>query len=63
MCVLAVGIGMVSGIAGLLLSYHLSLPSGPSIVLFAGGAYLVSLIGGRRGLIQSRLRPHRHRVA
>ena len=63
MCVLAVGIGMVSGVAGLLLSYHLSLPSGPSIVLFAGGAYLVSLIGGRRGLIQSRLRPHRHRVA
>ena len=63
MCLLAAAIGMVSGIAGLLLSYHLSLPSGPSIVLFAGAAYLVSLIGGRRGLIQSRLRPHRHRVA
>ncbi len=63
MCGLAVAIGMVSGVAGLLLSYHLSLPSGPSIVLFAGGAYLVSLIGGRRGLIQSRLRPHRHRIA
>lgn len=63
MCVVAAAIGMASGVAGLLLSYHLSLPSGPSIVLFAGGAYLVSLIGGSRGLIQSRRRPHRHRVA
>ncbi len=63
MCVVAVAIGISSGVAGLLLSYHLSLPSGPSIVLFAGAAYLISLIGGRRGLIQSRLRPHRHRVA
>jgi zinc/manganese transport system permease protein len=63
MCALAVLFGMVSGVCGLLLSYHASMPSGPSIVLFAGGFYLLSLIGGRRGLIQSRLRPHRHRVA
>ena len=63
MCALAVLFGMVSGVCGLLLSYHASLPSGPSIVLFAGGFYLLSLIGGRRGLVQSRLRPHRHRVA
>ena len=63
MCALAVLFGMVSGVCGLLLSYHASLPSGPSIVLFAGGFYLLSLIGGRRGLIQSQLRPHRHRVA
>ena len=54
---------MVSGVCGLLLSYHASMPSGPAIVLFAGGFYLVSLLAGRRGLIQSRLRPHRHRVA
>jgi zinc/manganese transport system permease protein len=63
MCVLAIGIGMVSGVAGLLLSYHLELPSGPSIILVAGLAYAVSLIGGRRGIVQSRLRPNRHRVA
>lgn len=63
MCALAVLFGMVSGVCGLLLSYHASMPSGPAIVLFAGGFYLLSLIGGRRGLIQSRLRPHRHRVA
>jgi zinc/manganese transport system permease protein len=46
----------------LLISYHLELPSGPSIILVAGFAYAVSLIGGRRGIVQSRLRPHRHRV-
>ncbi len=63
MCVLAVGIGMGSGVAGLLISYHLELPSGPSIILLAGLAYAVSLIGGRRGIVQSRLRPNRHRVA
>ena len=63
MSALAVLFGMVSGVCGLLLSYHASMPSGPAIVLFAGGFYLVSLLAGRRGLIQSRLRPHRHRVA
>ncbi len=63
MSLLAVAIGMVSGVAGLLISYHLELPSGPSIILVAGLAYLVSLIAGRRGIVQSRLRPHRHRVA
>ena len=63
MSLLAVAIGMVSGVAGLLISYHLELPSGPSIILVAGFAYLISLIGGRRGILQSRLRPHRHRVA
>ncbi len=63
MSLLAIAIGMVSGVAGLLISYHLELPSGPSIILVAGFAYLVSLIGGRRGIVLSRLRPHRHRVA
>ena len=63
MSALAVLFGMVSGVCGLLLSYHASMPSGPAIVLFAGGFYLASLLVGRRGLIQSRLRPHRHRVA
>jgi zinc/manganese transport system permease protein len=63
MCAVAVLIGMVSGVAGLLISYHYSLPSGPSIILFAGVFYLVSVIFGKRGVVQSRLRPHRHRIA
>lgn len=63
MCALAVSFGMVSGFAGLLLSYHAEMPSGPAIVLFAGAFYLTSLIAGRRGLILSRIQPQRHRVA
>jgi zinc/manganese transport system permease protein len=63
MCFVAVLIGMVSGVAGLLISYHFSLPSGPAIILLAGIFYLVSVLVGKRGVIPSRLRPHRHRVA
>lgn len=63
MCLVAVAIGMASGVAGLLISYHFSLPSGPSIILNAGVFYLVSLLFGRRGIIPSRLRSQRHRTA
>ncbi|HEY0275898.1 MAG TPA: zinc ABC transporter permease AztB [Paenirhodobacter sp.] len=62
MCVLAVVFGAVSCAAGLLLSYHLSLPSGPSIILGAGAIYLLSLLFGRRGVLAGRPRP-RHRIA
>jgi zinc/manganese transport system permease protein len=41
--VLATLLALTSGVAGLLVSYHLDLPSGPMIVLTAGAAYLVSL--------------------
>jgi zinc/manganese transport system permease protein len=37
-----------SGFLGLLLSYHLDLPSGPSIVLVAGLAYFASVLFGPR---------------
>ena len=63
MCLVAVVIGMASGVCGLLISYHFALPSGPSIILFAGVFYFVSLLFGRRGVIPSRLRPQRHRTA
>jgi len=50
---LATGIGAVSGYGGLLLSFHANMPSGPAIVLVAGGGYLLSLLFGRaRGLLQ-----------
>ena len=45
----ATAIGIGSGAVGLLVSFHAELPSGPSIVLTAGVAYLVSLIFGREG--------------
>ena len=63
MCVVAVLIGMISGLIGLLISFHFSLPSGPAIILVAGIFYLVSVLVGKRGVIPSRLRPHRHRIA
>lgn len=47
----AVLIGMLSAYCGLLLSYHADLPSGPSVVLLGGAAYLLSLVCGRHGLV------------
>ena len=45
------------GIAGLLLSYHAELPSGPCIVLACGLLYLASLfLGARDGLLRHHLR-------
>jgi zinc/manganese transport system permease protein len=63
MCALAVGIGSLSSIVGLLLSYHLGVASGPAIILTAGVFYLASMVGGRRGLISARVKTHRHRAA
>ncbi len=52
-------IAILSGWGGLLLSYHMQWPSGPSIVLLAGAAYLLSLLIGRRDSLLSRLRGRR----
>ncbi|MEM1343977.1 MAG: metal ABC transporter permease [Pseudomonadota bacterium] len=49
MIAVAVLVAIVSGMAGLLLSYHYSLPSGPAIILAAGVAYALSLIAGPIG--------------
>lgn len=62
MCGLAICIGLVSNAAGLLISYHLSVASGPAIILTAGAIYGVSLIFAPRGLIASRM-VTRHRTA
>ncbi|CAM3220092.1 zinc ABC transporter permease AztB [Paracoccus nototheniae] len=63
MVALAVGIGALSSASGLLLSYHLSLPSGPAITLSAGAAYLLSVIFAPRGLLVPRLPRRSHRTA
>ncbi|ALZ84814.1 MULTISPECIES: metal ABC transporter permease [Pseudomonas] len=52
-------IASLSGLVGLVLSYHLGYASGPAIVLTAGGCYLFSLLFGRLGLYR-RLRPRPH---
>lgn len=63
MCALAVLIGFASCVAGLLLSYHAALPSGPAIILSAGIVYLGSIVFGTRGVFNTRIRHHRHRTA
>jgi len=61
---IAAGMAAFSGYAGLLLSYHSQLPSGPSIVLVAGGIFLLSLGLGTRDSLRSRWwRARQHRVA
>lgn len=62
MTVTAVLIGLAAGIGGLLISWHGGVPSGPAIVLVAGAAYAVSLLGGSQGGVLRRRRriPHRH---
>lgn len=48
-------IAITSSYFGLLMSYHFQWPSGPSIVLLAGAAYITSLVFGRFGSIRQRL--------
>ena len=60
---IAIAFGIVSGYAGLVLSYNMSTPSGPSIVLMAGVIYLVSLIFGPHGGLVPTSWPARHREA
>jgi zinc/manganese transport system permease protein len=53
-------IGIVSSAAGILVSYHAGLPTGPTIILAAGAIYLLSIIfGARNGLLWPAL-PRRH---
>lgn len=58
----ASGQAMLSSVCGLLLSYHLDTPSGPSIIGCAGVFYITSLLLAPGGLLR-RLLPHRHRLA
>ncbi|MGR4066526.1 metal ABC transporter permease [Billgrantia sp. C5P2] len=51
MIAIAIGIALASSVAGLLVSYHAGLPSGPSIILLAGLGYCASVVlGPYRGL-------------
>jgi zinc/manganese transport system permease protein len=49
MILVATGIGLLSSLVGLLVSFHAELPAGPAIVLAAGAVYAVSLAFGREG--------------
>ncbi|MFV0335539.1 MAG: metal ABC transporter permease [Tropicimonas sp.] len=60
MLVVATGIALLASVAGLLLSFHAGLPSGPAIILCAGGLYLLSLGFGPVGSLAARLWPRPH---
>ena len=51
---------VLASLGGLSLSYHADLPTGPAIVLVAGGLYLVSVLVGWRGGLVWRLARPRH---
>jgi zinc/manganese transport system permease protein len=60
MIAVAVVCAAVSGYAGLLLSYHANLPSGPAVILVAGAIYAVSVIVGPVGGLLWLAMPRRH---
>ena len=60
MIAVAIGVGIVSGFAGLLISFHASVPSGPAIILVAGTASMLSLFLGHVGGVLWQAFPGRH---
>ena len=52
--------GMLAGCAGLVISFHAGLPSGPLIILVAGSLYLLALMFGPAGSLLRRVKPARH---
>jgi zinc/manganese transport system permease protein len=60
MIAIAILHALIASYVGLLLSYHVSLPSGPVIILVAGGLYLVALVFGSANGLAWRLLPQRH---
>jgi zinc/manganese transport system permease protein len=57
---LATASGIIGGYAGLLLSFHTGLASGPAIILVTGFLYVVSLVFGPAGGLVRQLFPGRH---
>ena len=56
----AVVIGLISALAGLLIAYHANVPSGPAITLVAGAIYLGSVFIGPRDSLSARFLRRRH---
>lgn len=56
----ASGIAAASSVLGLLLSYHLDLPTGPAIVLVAGLAWTASVAAGPKDSLAARYWRRRH---
>jgi zinc/manganese transport system permease protein len=59
MIAVAIAIGILAEYVGLLLSYDLSLPTGPTIILAGGGFCILSFLFGVEDGLIPRLLPHR----
>jgi len=60
MILVAIASGLAAGYAGLLLSYHVGVPSGPAVILTAGVLYALSVLFGRVGGLVRQAFPGRH---
>lgn len=60
MVLAAVGVATAATLIGLLTSYHLDVPSGPTIVLVASAFWIVALVAGPVDGLLARHRPRRH---
>jgi zinc/manganese transport system permease protein len=60
MILIATACGAASGYAGLLVSFHTGVASGPAIILVAGALYVLSLLFGRVGGFVRQVFPGRH---
>jgi len=60
MIAIAAASGVISGYAGLLISFHTGVPSGPAIILVAGTLYLLSVLFGHVGGLVRQALPRRH---
>jgi zinc/manganese transport system permease protein len=60
MIVVAIGSAIISGYFGLLISYHAGVPSGPAIILVAGGLCALSVLFGRVSGVVWQAFPGRH---
>jgi zinc/manganese transport system permease protein len=60
MICVAVVSAMISGYAGLVLSFQTRIPSGPAIILVAAGLYVASVLFGNVGGVVRQLFPGRH---
>ena len=60
MMLIATANGLLAGYAGLLVSFHFGIASGPAIILIAGVLYLISLLFGHVGGLVRQLLPGHH---
>ncbi len=60
MIAVAITSGLVASYAGLLLSFHASVPAGPSVILVAAVLYALSVLFGRVGGLIHQIIPRRH---